>query len=227
MNRMESSKKLSRITGLLGLVVLVTGSLTHSFNSGIIVPQNLSETAHNFDLFQTKYRIGFISGLLMETVFIFYACMLFYLLKRVHMYCASLMLILALIPAPLFYANQLNHFAAFLSASEDTDQMMFYLNLHKQGGYIISIFFGLWLFPLGLLVYKSKALPRLLGVLLMIGCFGYLVNFVQGFLFPEIQSTLWTNPFLVVTHIAEILLMLWLLIKGIDIQQNDEEIIES
>ena len=137
---------------------------------------------------------------------------------------AMIMLVLALIPAPVFYANQLNHFASFLISKHDTSQMMFYLELHKHGGYIISIFFGLWLFPLGYLVYTSSFLPKFLGVILMIGCFGYLVSFIQGFLFPKSNSSLWTNPFLVITHISEILFMLWLLIMGVNKTKYYEQV---
>jgi hypothetical protein len=214
-NKYLSITKVARITGLLGLVVLICGSLAHSINSEIIDLNNEITTADNFKSLGSKYRIGFVCGLIMETVFIFYAFLLFYILRITNRLAAILMLILALIPAPLFYANQLNHFASFLISEHSTSQMMFYLELHKNGGYIISIFFGLWLFPLGYLVYKSSFLPKFLGVFLMIGCFGYLLSFIQGFLFPNYISSLWTNPFLVITHISEILFMLCLLFKGI------------
>lgn len=215
-NKYLSITKVSRMAGLLGLIVLTCGSLTHSINSEIINLNNEIATANNFSTLGLKYRIGFVCGLVMETVFIFYAFILFYILRITNKLAAILLLILALVPAPLFYANQLNHFASFLISQQSTSQMMFYLELHKHGGYIISIFFGLWLFPLGYLVYKSSFLPKFLGVFLMIGCFGYIANFIQGFVFPNFKSTLWTNPFLVITHISEILFMLWLLIMGVN-----------
>lgn len=215
-NNRISIKALSRVAGFLGLIVLVSGSLTHTINSEIIDLSSESITASNFDSLSYKYRLGFVSGLVMETVFIFYALLLFYLLRGVHQFAALTMLVLALIPAPIFYVNQLNHFASFLISDQDTSQMMFYLSLHKHGGYIISIFFGLWLFPLGYLVYKSEFLPKVLGILLMIGCFGYLISFIQGFLFPNYQSSLWSNPVLVITHISEMLFMFYLLIMGVN-----------
>jgi hypothetical protein len=124
--------------------------------------------------------------------------------------------------------NQLNLFAVFLSAADQMhDQMMFFLNLQKHGGAIVAIFFGLWLFPLGLLVFKSGFFPRILGVMLMIGCFGYLILFFQVFLFPGLEKTLWSNPFLVVTHISELLMMLWLLFKGVNVEQWEKRALES
>lgn len=215
-----SPKIWARVAGLIGILVLVSGSYTHSINSGLIDYDNAATTSNNLINGEWMFRIGFVSGLLMETIFIFYAFILFQLLKPVNKSYALLMLILALIPAPIFFINQLTHFAALFLAKENMlQEMMFYLNLHKQGGLVISIFFGLWLLPLGYLVFKSKYLPKFLGVLLMIGCFGYLINFVQGVLFPGSESTLWTSPALVVTHVSEILLMLWLLIMGINMEK--------
>ena len=156
----------------------------------------------------------------METIFIFYAFLLYKLLKPVSKNYSALMLILALLPVPIFLMNQLNLFAALLSAKvQMQEQMMFFLELNKHGGFIVSIFFGLWLLPLGYLVFKSGYFPKTLGIFLMIGCFGYLINFIQGFLFPGTEATLWTNPVLIVTHISELLMMLWLLIIGIDIKK--------
>ena len=116
--------------------------------------------------------------------------------------------------------NQVNLFAALLSASDQLhEQVKLYLEFQRFGSLVASIFFGLWLFPLGLLVFKSGFLPRAIGILLMIGSLGYLVLFVQGFLFPGSERTLWTNPFLVVTHLSELALWLWLLIKGVDVEK--------
>ena len=93
------------------------------------------------------------------------------------------------IAQPLRYGNaqmSLTEFAALLLLSGadyltafTADQLhalvMFFLDLHEYGVFIASIFCGLWLLPLGYLVFKSGYIPRILGVLLMIGCFGYLI----------------------------------------------------
>ncbi|MFD2564777.1 DUF4386 domain-containing protein [Aquimarina rubra] len=216
---MEPTKKNTRITGLIGIIVLVSGSFTHSVNSKLISYEDKFATANNFINYESLFRIGFISSLIMETVFIFYAFNLYRILKPVNKNLSMIMLILALIPVPLFMLNQLNQFDAFLLANNDIEEMMFFLTVHKHGGLIVSIFFGLWLFPLGLLIYQSKYLPKILGIFLMVGCFGYLIHFFQGFLIPNFESSLWTNPFLIITHISELLLMLWLLIKGLNIEK--------
>jgi hypothetical protein len=82
-----------------------------------------------------------------------------------------------------------------------------FLDLQRHGVFIAQIFWGLWLFPLGYLAFKSGFLPRILGVLLMIACFGYLIDFVTFFLFPNFGASI--SQF---TFVGEPLLALWLLI---------------
>jgi uncharacterized protein with PQ loop repeat len=216
---MKSPQQFARITGLIGVIVLICGSFTHAVNSELILYHSEPETTSHLIKSESLFRVSFVSSLIMQTVFVFYAFNLYRILRRVNKNRSLIMLMLALVSTPLFMLNQLNQFGAFLMAKYDMDLMMFYLDAHKHGGFIVSIFFGLWLFPLGLLVYKSKFLPKILGLLLIIGCFGYLIHFFQGFLIPNFKSSLWSNPFLIVTHISELLLMLWLLIKGLNVEK--------
>jgi hypothetical protein len=214
----EKEVKISaRIAGLIGLIVLTTGSYAYTVSAKIIDYNDSLITAENFINFESTFRLGFVSGLLMQVIFIFYAIALYRLLSPINKLMSTLMMIFVLIPIPIFLINQLNQFEGFLFAQNQmNDNMMTALQLHKQGGYIVSIFYGLWLFPLGYLIFKSGFLPKLLGILLMIGCLGYLISFIQGYLFPNLVNTLWTNPFLVFTHISEILLMLWLIVMGVN-----------
>jgi hypothetical protein len=113
--------------------------------------------------------------------------------------------------------NQVNQFAALLAASDGLrEQVKLFLELQRFGSQVAGIFFGLWLIPLGLLVLRSSFLPRFLGILLLFGSPGYLVLFAQAFLFPGSEGTLWTNPFLVVTHVSELALLFWLLVRGVN-----------
>jgi hypothetical protein len=95
------------------------------------------------------------------------------------------------------------------------------------GNLIAGIFFGPWLFPLGFLVFKSGFFPRLLGILPMVGSPGYPTLFVEAFFFPGTERTLWTNPFLVVTHVEELAMMLWLLILGLNVDQWENRALQS
>jgi hypothetical protein len=90
----------------------------------------------------------------------------------------------------------------------------FFLDLHQLGISIAGIFWGLWLLPMGYLVFKSGFLPKFLGVLLIIGCFGYLVNSVAAFLLPDVGVNV-----ALLTFWGEVLLPLWLVIKGVNTEQ--------
>jgi hypothetical protein len=89
---------------------------------------------------------------------------------------------------------------------------MQFLNLHHHGFGLVAIFWGLWLFPLGLLVYRSGFVPRILGVLLMVNCFAYPVTSFTSLLLPQYEDIVsrWMMPL----QFGELLFMLWLLIKG-------------
>ena len=151
------------------------------------------------------------------------ALVLYDLLKGVHQRHASLMLTLVVVSIPIAFLNELNAIAAlvlvrgadFLSIFEkpQRDAMaMQFLNLHNRGLGLVAIFWGLWLFPLGLLVYRSGFVPRILGVLLMVNCFAYPVTSFTSLLLPQYEHIVsrWMMPL----QFGELLFMLWLLIKG-------------
>jgi hypothetical protein len=89
---------------------------------------------------------------------------------------------------------------------------LLFLNLHGRGFDIAGIFWGLWLFPLGLLVYRSGFLPRILGILLMVGCFAYVVDSFTFLLLPHHRDIVsrWAMPL----RSGELVFMFWLLIMG-------------
>ena len=120
--------------------------------------------------------------------------------------------------------NMLNLFAAlpFLSGANylnvfQTGQLqaiaMSFLNSYTNGFMIAQIFYGTWLLPLGYLVYKSRFLPRLLGIVLILDFFCWTSYFFQFFLFPD--SGILILPASAVGFIAEFSISLWLLIKGV------------
>jgi len=143
------------------------------------------------------------------------------------------MAVLFLVSVPIAMLNAVNHFAALLLSSgadyltafpgEQLHALVpFFLELNEYGIYIAYIFWGLWLFPLGYLVFKSGFLPKILGIYLMISCFGYLIDFVTFFFFPDFGVSI--NMF---TGWAELFLCLWLLIKGVNVEQWEQLAIES
>jgi len=145
------------------------------------------------------------------------------LLSDVNKTWARLMVGFVLVAAAVGFGNELNNLGAlilfrggeFLTVLDKTqlDALgMLFVRLHGQGNMIAEIFWGLWLFPFGLLVFRSGFLPRFLGIWLMINCFGYLVLSMTALFFPAYNDTVFL--FLQPVLFGELAIMLWLLIKG-------------
>jgi hypothetical protein len=94
---------------------------------------------------------------------------------------------------------------------------MMFLDMYKHGIQMAELFWGLWLIPLGLLVYKSGFAPKVLGILIFVGCFGHLLTFLSTFLFPGYSAIF--IPISETVMLGELPIFLWLLIKGIKDQK--------
>jgi len=231
---MNSIKKTARIAGLLYLALAVLSAFGLVYvPSMLIVPGDAAATANNIVTSESLFRLGFMSNLIAFTVNVFVALLLYKLLKPVNKSMASLMVILILIGLAIGMLNELNQFAALLLlggadhlTAFTADQLQafaaLFLDIYQHGFSIAHIFWGLWLFPLGYLVFKSGFLPKVIGVLLIIAGLGYLVDFTLFFLFPDITVTI--SEF---TFVGEVLLILWLLIKGVNVEQWEKRALES
>lgn len=213
-----------RLAGLLYVLASIPGFFALMYvPSKLIVHGNPAATASNIAASETLFRLGIAADLAGQALFIFVALALYELLKGVNERHALYMLILILTAIPIAFLNEVNALAAlalvrgadFLSVFDkpQRDAMaMLFLHLHGSGFEVAEIFWGLWLFPLGLLVYRSRFLPRILGVLLMIACFAYLANSVTALVLPRYERMVsrWMSPL----QLAEVVFMLWLLIVG-------------
>ena len=181
-------------------------------------------TVNNILAFEWLFRLGVVSNLICTICFLFLADALYKLFKSVDKDLVRLMVIFIIASVPVAYLAPLTFApillssgAGYLSAFEPAQLQalaMVFLDMIKQGSFIAYIFYGLWMFPLGLLVFKSGSgfIPKALGVLLMVGCFGYLVNFLAIFLSLNYKAI--TSLWMTIAIVAEILCILWLLIKG-------------
>jgi hypothetical protein len=225
-SKMNSIQKTARFAGFLYLLVAIIGGFSILYvSSTLIVSGDATITANNIMASEGLFRLGSVSGLITQTIQILLVLVLYKLLKPVSKNYASLMVVFSLVGIPIAMLNQLNQFAALqlLNGSNyltvfTADQLdalaMFFLELFDNGILIATIFWGLWLLPLGYLVYKSGFLPRILGILLIIGGLGYLIDFLTSALFPNFNVTI--SEF---TFLGELLLTLWLLIKGVNIEE--------
>lgn len=219
---MNSIHKTARAAGFLYLIVVPLG-IFGLLTSGLIVPGDAATTAKNIMASELLFRLGIVSDLLATTVLILVVLVLYQLLKPVNKNMALLMVIFVLAGAPIAMLNKLNQLAALqiLSGADylkvfTADQLqalaLLFLRLHDRGSNIAYIFWGLWLFPLGYLVFKSGFLPRILGVVLMLGCFGYLIDSFAIFLGSRVGIGMFAA-------LGQLLFILWLLIKGVNVEQ--------
>ncbi|MEN8905372.1 MAG: DUF4386 domain-containing protein [Clostridiales bacterium] len=218
---MNKNKKTARVSGLLYLVLAIIAFYIPYVNKKIVVLGDVSTTANNILESETLFRVGIMSNLLMNTTWIFLAISLYTLLKFVNKNIALLMVTLVLAGSAIMYITTLSSFTA-LEILTDSDYItafgleqiqalaMLSLEQYKYEIPISYLFFGLWLFPLGYLVFKSNIIPRILGILLVIAGFGYLTDFFTFFLIPHFDITITSYTFW-----GETLLLLWLLIKGV------------
>ena len=217
-------KNPGRFAGFLYVLTSIVGFFAMGYvPKKLIVHGDAAATAINITASETLFRFGIAGELIGMVGFIFVAVALYDLLKGVNRRHASLMVTLIVVSVPIVFVNELNSIAAlvllrgadYLSMFDKPQRdalAMLFLNLHHYGFVVAEMFWGLWLFPLALLVYKSRFLPRFLGVWLALAGLAWVVLSLTGILFPQYQGEV--NTYLQPAIVGEIAFMLWLLIKG-------------
>lgn len=221
---MGSTRNPGRFAGSLYFFVSLLGVFALVYvPSKLIVEGDATATASNIMASETLFRLGIAVQLIGQALFILVAMALYELFKGVNQRHAALMATLIVASIPIACLNELNAYAAlvlvrgadFLSVFEKPQRdalALLFLNLHGRGFDVAGVFWGLWLFPMALLVYRSRFLPRFLGVWLALGGFAYVVMSLTAFLAPEYRNRVftWSQP----AFFGEVALMLWLIIKG-------------
>jgi hypothetical protein len=221
---MRSSYNPGRVAGALYLLLGFAVLRLQYIPGALFVQGNAAATATNIAAHERLFRFGMISDLLTATFAIFVVLALYELLKGVNRNLAVLMVILGgPMPAAVYFCNVLNDVGAllfarpadFLSAFEKPQRealVLLFLRLHDYGVFANEIFWGLWLIPFGVLAYRSRFLPRILGIWLILNAVPYLATSFAGFLWPQYATRVWSSLFPLAW--GEGAMMLWLLIKG-------------
>jgi hypothetical protein len=225
---MHPTDKAARVAGAIYLSMVVTGPFTLIYiPSTLIVRGNASATANNILAHETLFRFGIVADLMTSVIFICLVMALYRLFSSVNKTIASLMVALVLVSAAVGFVNVLNYIAAltlfrgadFLAVLEKPQRdalAMLFLRLDGQGNVINEIFWGLWLLPFGLLVMRSRFLPRILGVWLIINGFAYVVLSFTGLVSPQNYEVAFRSAFPAL--LGEVAIMLWLVIRGAKVQ---------
>jgi hypothetical protein len=222
---MGTNKETARLAGFLWLLMFIFGPIAQIVRSKIFVIGDIEDTAKNILANEFLFRLGFASDLMMMVIFLLLPLVLYKLLHTVDKNLSILMVIFVIVSVPINMMNLLNEFSSLhiLSTAEYLSvfdigqikaQAMLYYDLYLHGYEIANIFFALWLVPLGILVYKSRFLPRVLGILLVVGGCGLFLEVFIHFLFPNLVVV---NTILLIPQtIAEFSFLLWTLVRGIN-----------
>jgi hypothetical protein len=222
---MTSTRNPGRVAGLWYLLLCVIGPLRLIYiPSKLFVHGNASATADNIAAHERLFRLGIAADLVGAVVLIFLTLAFYRLFKGVDQYLAVLVVIFGgIMPALIYLVGVVDDFGAltvvrgadFLSVFDEPQRdalALLFLRLRDHQNTAAEILWGLWLLPLAVLVYRSRFMPRFLGVWLVINGFAYMVLSFTGILLPEYQNKvfIYCQP----AFFAEIALMLWLVIKG-------------
>ena len=222
---MTSTRNPGRVAGFLYLLLVLGGPLRLIYiPNKLFVHGNATATASNIAAHEWLFRFGIVADLFCGVILIFLALALYRLFKGVDQSLAVLMVILGgVMPALIDFVGVVYDAAAlmlvrgadFLSVFDKPQHdalAMLFLRLRDHQNTAAEVLWGLWLLPLAILTYRSRFLPRFLGVWLTINGFAYVLLSLTGELLPQYYDKVFTygQP----AFFAEVAFMLWLVIKG-------------
>ncbi|MGO4378561.1 DUF4386 domain-containing protein [Pseudoduganella sp. RAF53_2] len=198
----SEQKQVARVAGLLYLIVVVTGIFSLGYVPSHVPPTEISS---HLEL----YRLGIAAGLLCYVAFLLLPFALYRLLRGYGPQIAVLMVALAVVSVPISLLSLRYKLDVLTLVAQSAPQQQIDLALAAYGNGILiaKLFWGLWLLPFGYLAYRSGFIPRVLGMLLMLGCLGYLIDVFGRVLSPDFDANYVTLP----SALGEIGTCLWLL----------------
>jgi hypothetical protein len=223
---MNSLKKTARLAGLLNLLVAATTGFSVVYvRSTLVVAGDAAATANNIMANELLFRMAIVSNLCAQIFLLFFGLTIFRLFKGVNKTLVMVFLTSILMSVAIAVVNALNNIAALVVLSKPdylkvfgqeqlNGIMMLFLRLTGYGQGLLELFWTLYLFSFGLLIIKSKYMPKILGILLMIGSLGFTINTFTKILIPQFYSTTFTQLAMFGGALGGIPIILWLLIKG-------------
>lgn len=230
--KIHSNNKIARLAGAIYLIVVLTGMFSLAYvPSQLIFWGDAAKTLQHITSSQQLYRMGIASSMICYLAFTLLPIVLYKLLRQVDENYAKAMVIFALISVPISLLNLQHKFDVLslitnanylkdLSTQQLESRVLLSLESYDSGILIVQLFWGLWLLPFGYLVYHSKILPKILGIFLIIGCFGYLINVLGRTTFPNYGEFGFAKYVTLPASIGEIGICLWLIIMGAKTKVN-------
>lgn len=216
-----------RQAGVLYLIVVVTGIFSLAYvPSRIPLSGDASAVSGSILASLPLFRLGIAAFIVKQVAFLLLPLALYRLFEQTSRTMATLMVALAVASVPIALvslAGRLDalsllsdpRFSATMSPQQLQAEVMLAISSYRNGMLITTLFWGLWLLPLGYLILKSALLPKVLGVLLVLGGIGYAIDMFGELLRPGyFDGGVWrflTLP----ASVGEIGTCLWLLIAGV------------
>ncbi len=214
---------IAKIAGLLYLLLIPLGIYGILYVPNVLIVEgDIKATINNINVHNLSFRLSILVAFITQLVNVFLVLYLYKLLRPVNQSNAVLMVIFSLLAVPITMFNELNHVAIiilydlnnqdFISNLEHIFLTKLFIELHQYGIMLAQIFWGLWLLPMGILIINSEFIPKALGILMLVAGMGYLIDVITWFIFPSFEI-----EFSAFTFLGEVLLPLWLVIKGVEL----------
>lgn len=228
---MNSTKNTARFPGVLWFLSALTGGFGLIYvRSNVIVSGDAAATAGNIVASEFLFRAAIVSNLFSQVFLFFLGLTLFHLFKEVNKRVATVLLASALMTVAIAVVNAFNNFGALLLLGqadylkaftpEQLNAMaMIFLRLANSSGQgLLEIFWVPYYFSFGLLIIRSRFLPKIFGILLMIASVGFAINILDKFLIPHFYPAAFTQLAMTLSALSILPTIFWLLIKGAKVQ---------
>jgi len=228
---MTSPQKTARIAGLLYLFIIFLGFFYLRYVPvTLIVRSDPAETLNRITGHEILFKLGILAEMIADLIFLLMALVLYRLFSSVDRNLGVLMVVFVTLGIVVSYIG-IQHKLDVISLIKQSGnnafssrqlQQQVMLNLDYYRYTIISgeFFWGLWLLPLGLLIIRSRYIPYFLGILLLLGCMGYVIDFAFSLLFPDTAKMPLLDYITMPASIGELGTCLWLLIAGARVKAN-------
>ena len=231
----SSLKITARRAGILYLIWILSGLFAMFYVPSQINTQADNATAaQNILSHESLFRISVVNDLASGALWVILVLLLYRLFKSVNDRQAKLLVAFVVVQIPVIFVIDGFNIASLMilkgellksfEPGQRQDLAMLFLRINDYGVLALEMFWGLWLFPLAILVYRSRFLPRFLGVWLAIDGFALVVLCLTSLLLPHYKDIVYRISF--PAMLGEVAFMLWLLIKGADVQHVNSVAVE-
>jgi hypothetical protein len=205
----------ARIAGAWYLAMILTGAVGILYVPMRIVDGGMAAIPGNLVADADVVRLGILASVACQITFLFLGLSLRRFFAGVDEEQARLLMTLITAAAPIAIVVELFNLTALQLAQSPTQQelALHFFALRQVGVGIAGFFWGLWLFPFGLLVIRSGFVPKLLGGLLLVGGAAYVADSTLALFAPELRAEI-TGFFMLPLAIGELAMVIWLFARG-------------